>query len=362
MILTCPQCSSRFMVADELIGTDGRKVKCSSCAHIWFQEPKEIEADVVEGVADELPADEDFPADENENVSAEIDPEEVDFAETDEDGNAQKSDDGSEAAQVFEDTLNKLEQELADEKAEQGANTEDIPDSVKPLPENEQPAIDPLSGEVKETTKSRIIGYALAAVFFVLCFIPVILMSGPIMKSWKPSIPFYKTIGISVPPMAEDLVFDRLKIEIVDDFNLKLSGHIINLSDLEQPLPYIRAVLRDKSGNAVGTWFIRLQQDVLAPESMLAFYSEYQGLNTQANTLDVKLTFTKPESLPARAGGEVSHNKSKDDEEHGGDTHHENDHEEEREHAPEHEMKADSQTQDHDEQGHDAPHDNGAHH
>lgn len=35
MIITCPQCSSKFNVSDTLVTVAGRKVKCSNCAHEW---------------------------------------------------------------------------------------------------------------------------------------------------------------------------------------------------------------------------------------------------------------------------------------------------------------------------------------
>ena len=39
MIITCPECSARFVVKAEAIGEKGRKVKCAKCSHKWFQEP-----------------------------------------------------------------------------------------------------------------------------------------------------------------------------------------------------------------------------------------------------------------------------------------------------------------------------------
>ncbi len=39
MILTCPECSAKFVVKSEAIGPKGRKVKCAKCAHKWFQDP-----------------------------------------------------------------------------------------------------------------------------------------------------------------------------------------------------------------------------------------------------------------------------------------------------------------------------------
>lgn len=35
MILQCPECSSRFMVADALIPSEGRMVRCGKCKHDW---------------------------------------------------------------------------------------------------------------------------------------------------------------------------------------------------------------------------------------------------------------------------------------------------------------------------------------
>lgn len=62
MIITCPTCATRYEAAAEAFEPDGRKVRCTNCAHTWFQWPEgqapEAETD---GLAPSL--DDDFPSD-----------------------------------------------------------------------------------------------------------------------------------------------------------------------------------------------------------------------------------------------------------------------------------------------------------
>jgi predicted Zn finger-like uncharacterized protein len=40
MILTCPNCSTQYVVKDGAIPPDGRQVRCASCKHSWHQDPE----------------------------------------------------------------------------------------------------------------------------------------------------------------------------------------------------------------------------------------------------------------------------------------------------------------------------------
>lgn len=55
MILQCPACNARFLVADRLMPPEGRTVKCGKCAHQWHADgPPPVEAPAGEDFASVL--------------------------------------------------------------------------------------------------------------------------------------------------------------------------------------------------------------------------------------------------------------------------------------------------------------------
>ncbi len=45
MILSCPDCHTRFAIDPAHLAPDGRRVKCGKCAHVWYESMPEAEPD-----------------------------------------------------------------------------------------------------------------------------------------------------------------------------------------------------------------------------------------------------------------------------------------------------------------------------
>ncbi|WP_085900969.1 zinc-ribbon domain-containing protein [Kiloniella majae] len=69
MIVSCPECSSKFRIAPEALGDSGRKVRCSSCRHTWFQEPELEFTPTDADISANEPADESGGSSDVENVA-----------------------------------------------------------------------------------------------------------------------------------------------------------------------------------------------------------------------------------------------------------------------------------------------------
>jgi len=56
MILTCPQCATRYQTEAASFQPSGRRVRCAKCGHVWFQDAPQAEPAEAEMTADPVPA------------------------------------------------------------------------------------------------------------------------------------------------------------------------------------------------------------------------------------------------------------------------------------------------------------------
>lgn len=242
MILTCPNCSSRFLLSAQTLAPKGRRVKCSNCTHEWFQEP---------------------------------DPDEL---------------------------IDNLEHEI-----------EDIPEAIKPVPEGASvPALHEDTVDQEGTTsKAAIISGYLAAFLVFLAVLVVLIISKPaLLKSWPASAAIYELLGMQVKAPGEGLEFDRIKANLTTEQKVLIEGMIVNLTDKEQPLPFIEASIRDAAGRVIQKTSVKPPYDQIKAEATLPFKTLYNGPTKNADHLHIR--FVLPESITKTAQeGPVAKNVSK---------------------------------------------------
>lgn len=218
MILTCPDCTARFLLPARTLAPDGRKVKCSACGEIWFQKP---------------------------------DPDEL--AET------------------------------ADIKLE------DIPEAVKPIPEDSNvPAVN----ESREKgagfdliSRDRVYGYMAAGFIFLAVLGVLLAMHDSIRKVWPQTTVFYQLAGLTPEAYGEGLIFNDMKARMRHAEHsggaLVIEGQIVNLTEKQQRIPAIHATLRDTSGQNLQSWIIEPPQPSIKGSAEIPFQAFYEPLPAQ---------------------------------------------------------------------------------
>lgn len=240
MILTCPNCNGQFNVDDTLIGDKGRKVKCSSCTEVWFQEPEhaEPEEEEIEEVLAEI---EDTPIEEA------VDDFEVDFVDSEED-------------------------EIGEDIAEEQPIVESSHKEVSL--EHIKRAVGNHAVNARKDNKGTRLGYGIAVCVFCMIFAYLLGSSTAMMKTYPSMQAFYGMFGIHRGIPGKGLVFDQLVVADNGE-TITVDGRIINLESVAVNVPIIEASLMDATGKSITQWYIQPPADILEGEDNVSFHSVY---------------------------------------------------------------------------------------
>lgn len=231
MILTCPECSARYLIAGDAIGEQGRDVRCGKCGHNWTQEP-------VHDSLDEL---------------------------------SKLDSKASERAAPVRTSL--------DDAVESFLNDE-IPEGVKPIPETE-----PAPAAVKKTTarkdarppsepgvfsknRALITGLAVGVAAFALITYGLVAARAPIMGMMPSTKPLFVMLGVEEKGDSKTLVFDSVTAKIEGD-TLLVTGSLINLSASTMTLPKMVVDILDAAGASIKTLDAPIEQKTLNGEQSL---------------------------------------------------------------------------------------------
>jgi len=231
MILECSECHTRYLVPDSAIGPEGRTVRCANCRHSWFQAPATTPPAPPTETA--TPVEDSYPGTAS---AAETPPGETAGVEAPE--------------------------------ADYGAF-------------DYQPPFRPRRNPARRWTMLAIAaGVAMLAV------------AGLIVYSDMPSV--LAKIGLNLAPAETPLTIAKRPIErrdLPDGTEMfAVSGQVLNPTNTSQPVPDVRADLRDAQGRLVYSWTIRPEKMTLPPHGSVDFNSA--KINVPVNSKTLWLSFS----------------------------------------------------------------------
>ena len=296
MILTCPNCATRYVVKDGSIGPKGRKVRCASCGHSWHQE-----AD-VSALADESPLaappmprqQEEDPAPEppeqaapepTETVAPPPIPEAEDIPEPPETPEPQE-----EATENVEPTPEPEEPVVetpVEEEIEAPIAVEDQ-EQASPEPVAEEPAFVPAEDvyDDEEAPKRRWPLMLLIGLLLVAVAAAALVAFGP------PEVK--QRIGLAQAQQESPFTLmleqqSSAPLEGTDDHRISVRGRIINETDQEQNVPIIHVTVTDALGDVTKRWTIDPPTTRLGAGESATFNSASVGQVSEGSRLTLSV-------------------------------------------------------------------------
>ena len=196
MIVSCPHCDTKFNLPAEMLGDDGRRVRCTKCEEVWFQRPVVSEGEYDDGLFEGASHD-----DQDLNTST-------------------------------------------DEKVSQ----EDVAVS-----DDQRSQVSSVTSSVSPSKRAVIGGYVAATTVFFIVLIIVFASKNALVRTWPASMSLYQAFGMEVSIPGEGRVFDRISLQPKDD-GYFLSAHVVNLKSTPQQLPYVVAYALSDDGNSLGAY------------------------------------------------------------------------------------------------------------
>lgn len=265
MIITCPECETRYTVKAEAFKAPGRKVRCKECGHEWFQPPPP-EEDAAEAAPP--PAPEPEPDDDADEPAI-----------ADEPGGA-AADDADDA---------EFEEEAAEEAPKPRASDRTVrfdADDIDP------PPIPPFQPQEKRRGRGAIAGWILLVLFVIVFFGSALAFRGDVARIWPATAALYRAVGL---PIESPLKFRQVENEVQTENGLTvlaLKGEIVNEHDRTLAVPRVRVAFRDRAGQEIYHYFFAVPEAELEPGATAEFVTRVSS--PPAGASDVVLRFVEP--------------------------------------------------------------------
>jgi predicted Zn finger-like uncharacterized protein len=229
MILTCPACSTRYIVDPAAIGATGRTVRCARCQHSWHQD---------------LPADQAVPP-----VTRPAEAPTPPVMPT--------------VSSAFED---RPAREAFVEPDEPPAPADPMPSFMgrsEPLGSDRNlPAL----AKPKRRVSPLTIGWAALALVVILLVVGLWFARGPLVAAWPPLGRLYELAGVPVDAQTFGLEVRNLTPAFAKTDNtptLVVTGDVVNTSGGVRKVPALRVSLRNAKNETLKTWDFTIGRDQL---------------------------------------------------------------------------------------------------
>lgn len=240
MILTCPECKTRYNIGTAKLGPSGRKVRCKKCSHVWVEKPT-----------------------------------------------LQPVDPPSPTPEPAQDPL-----------VSAAASTA-TPPKADPIRATKRPTVKRNLPAVTDQTVagSTLKAWAMFFAGFVALLAILIIARGAIISLWEPAKHVYALVGMSSEPPQPELTLDEynkllnikdLKPSVIgQNEGLKIEGTIYNLSEQAMVIPTLRASAIDKQGRELSSWYFEVPNKALLPGEHQAFSTSFPQLRDGVDSVSV---------------------------------------------------------------------------
>jgi len=241
------------MAKDDVIGPNGRTVRCTKCSATWFvpaiddpaSTPDELQlVDITQAEADPSP-------DPLHEPTLQPTPEPVTVAQT-----------GDESPVLV--PTHKSADSLMRDKAD---------------------------SEKKRARRRTIWFIWLIPIFFIFAVLAALYFGRTkIAESFPATVPAYNAFGVKVSQSG--LVIDppTLRMAVVNgQTTVVINGVVRNISNQAQALPMLRLSLHNPAGEEVANWLVDLEKPILRGQGRLEFASEYPNPPPDSTSLHYRL-------------------------------------------------------------------------
>ncbi len=314
MIITCPRCSTRYVIDPAVLVPSGRAVGCSSCGHHWTQEPSApgdaatpVEAAQAADLTEETPEppDDGTEADTQpeSDLGGEVEGQTPSSAERppEIDDPASLEPAGAPAAVADREEKPSVPEPPASNEPEVFAEPEPIPAALR---EGKSPADRGEQNRKRTPSVAMLAGLGALAAFVVIAIVTWLAVD-QIVSAIPDAAGFYRAVGLlGDEPGAGLEIRDVRSARRRDgaDEVLTIEGIVANVTNEPLDLPLIRVSLSDADGEELQFVTVPPNQPVLPPGETVSF--EARIPNPSVLVRRVKVKFGSPaDSSGAGDGG-----------------------------------------------------------